>query len=264
MKRIETAGRGRRTALLGLVALGVLLLARPAHAIDVRLEAAPVISFPMSSFIDGLVINVPADVGFVSQITDGQYQFDEAWVLDLSQKTGYGAAISLLLDDWEIRYEFFAMDFDELTVTHVAFADVSPDLALELNQTGSLGISEFFDSIFFHSASVGYRFTPYDWVVHPYFPFALGFAAAQVRNGSDTYFGFNIQLGAGVQWDVLDALRVGVGLRYVLGLYKLPQTSFSSVQAEGIRSAVRDQSLTEAVMEVFQTLDLSIHASYLF
>ena len=240
-----------------LAALTLMAAPAPARALDVRLEVAPLVHFSLSPLLDGLPLEVPN-----GPLTGAR----EIFLVDLSHKPGFGASFALLLGNWEIRYEFAAVEYDKLTVEHVQFPDYTGVLSLDASELSgrSADISGELDPIFFHYAGFGYRFTPWDWVVHPYFPISLGFAAAQIRNGGETLLGFTVQLGAGVEWDPLEQLRVGLSLRYNFSAFKLPDTTFSSIKSVGIQAAATNSSLTEAVMETLSTLSLNLHISYKF
>lgn len=252
-------------AFLGLMlALAVAATASPAAALEVRLEVAPQVTIPLNPILDGLPLEFAQ--GPVLGI-------QEELLLDLSQGTGGGASISLLLSDFEIRYEFTLLPWDTLTITHVKFPGLSQLVegaeqialpAADLLPATSASISGDLDAILIHTVGVGYRFTPWNWVVHPYFPVGLGFTAAQLRNGGDTLLGFNIQLGAGVQWDITKAWRLGIALRYNFAAYKNPDTTFSNIANTGIQSAVTNRSSFEAVMETLQSISFTAHISYRF
>lgn len=241
------------TVLLALALLG--LSAAPAWSLDLRVEVSPMVSFPIARLLDGLPIEatVMDDYGTTT---------DAVFLTDLSQGVGGGVGISVLLNDWEIRYELAALPYSRLHVTHVKLPDYTGDFYLPYGE--SVDASGELDELLFHNIVLGYRFTPFDWVVHPYFPFGLGFSAAQTRLDDETLFGFNIQIGVGVQWDVTEAFRVGTALRYTFSAYKNPDTSLSSLQSVGMQSAATNTSLFEAVMETMQTLSWNLHASYQF
>ena len=246
----------KRTGLSLVVASLVVLLLTPtpARAVDVRLEVGPLVVFPLFPLLDGLPL----------EVQDGLLTGErETYLMDFSQKPGFGVSFALLLNSWEFRYEFAAVD--QARITHVQFPDYTGVLSLDILEfTKGVGIADEYDTMFFHYVGFGYRFTPWDWVVHPYFPFGLGFAAVQVRNGADPLLGFSIEIGAGVNWDALPYLRVGLCLRYHFSAYKLPNTAFDSIQSLGIQAAATNTSLTEAVMETLSSLSLSLHVSYKF
>lgn len=256
-----------RSAAALTLTLGVLVAARPAAALDVRVEVAPLVHVPLGEILDGVPALVqPPDTLYVNA--------NETWLLDYTHGVGGGVSLSLLLNSWEIRYEFAALPFKSLVLTHAGLAPAGtttpiflPSESLEelsnrAPRRPSVGVSSL-DAVLLHNVGFGYRFTPFDWVVHPYFPLNLGFAAAQLRNGAETLIGFNLQLGVGVEWDPFEAFRVGLAMRYNFTAFKNPDSGFS-LGDQAIQTAQTNESSFEAVMEVLQSLTFSLHASYRF
>jgi len=273
--------RLRTLSLCGaaLAVIAVTVAPAPARALDVRVEVAPIISVPFNSVLDG----IPLDEGTVDIVEVGGalgFQVNEAVLqqlglprqqqvlalADVTQKVGFGVRLALLLDDWEIRYEFTAYGFDELVYTHVNFPDLTQvGQALFFPIEGALNLdASSLESMFLHNVGVGYRFTPFDWFIRPYVPLSLGFSAVQLRNGLGNMYGFNIQAGLGVVWDVWSSLRLSLDVRYGISVFMNQDTSLGGIRQGAIASAGTNESSFEAVVETLSTLNFGLQLSWGF
>jgi hypothetical protein len=271
--------RARTLFLCGLALATSIAVAPPARALDVRVEVAPIFSLPFNAVLDGIplpegtidVVRVADALGF--QVNEGVLnQFgipreqDVTSLVDLTQKVGFGVRLALLLNDWEIRYEFVAYGYDELVYTHVNFPDLTQvGQAVFFPVEGALTLdATSLDSMFLHNLGVGYRFTPFDWIVRPYVPLSLGFAAVQLRNDLGALYGFNIQVGLGVVWDAWKSLRLSLDMRYGISVFMNQDTSLGGIQQRGIASAGTNASTFEAVVETLSTLNFGLQVSWGF
>lgn len=238
-----------------LCAIALLLASAPAHAVNVRLELAPMLSIPLGPLLDGIpvVINPPQAAGGANV---------SGILVDVENSVGGGMALSLMLNDFEIRYEFASIDYSELVGTHYEDANL-PGFLLEIGGAARVDVSDSLDSVFLHNVVFGYRFTPFDWKLRPYVPFGVGFAVAQLRNDMDTIFGFTIQGGIGLEY-ILGKFRLGAELRYSFHAYKNPDTSINAIQGQGNLAVQTNSDLFETVMETLSMLNINIHASYSF
>ena len=255
--------------LLAVVCFGSLLVPARADALDVRLEIAPSAAIPLSALMDGVPIQESLDpnLGFGSSVI---------YRLDFEQQVGFGVSLALLLNDWEIRYDFARYAYKRVKITHLRFPDTTnvmywplADFNEFLIQAGgtplpsSVSLTDW-DALYYHCIGFGYRFTPFDWVVHPYVPLDIGFALIQPGNDFELMYGFYIQSGLGLNWDATDHLRVGLVARFTFGFFKNPDTSTKGISDLGIQAGVTNNSSFEAVLETFRTVNVAAHISYKF
>lgn len=240
--------------------LMALCLASPARAVDVRIEVGPFGLVPLGPILDGQASTISNfDLGSLG--LQGGTQ-DITALTDVTHSSGGGFSLSLLLNQWEIRYEFGVLPYDEVNLTHLGI--VAGDLSLYFKTEDLLGQSISGDSseldpAMFHSIGFGYRFEPFpEWTVSPYVPFGLGFAVAMPRNDVDPMFGFNIQLGVGAHALLGEHFDLGLAVRYGLSAFKNTDTSISALTQGASASVSTGSSAFDAAVEVLQAVSISV------
>ena len=263
----------KRFAVLAVLAL--CSLPAPARAVDVRIEISPMVSIPIGPFLDAVPVSAisvdSAQLGF------NLGQLDFSALNDYQNSVGGGVGLSILFNNWEIRYEFMALPFAKRKMTHIGFtsslgvAFYIPveefDDATVRTLTGTTkgeDVSKL-DPVFIHNIGFGWRFVPFDhWIVQPYLPFGLGFSLAQIQNGVDPLPGFYVQLGLGVQYSPVPSFRMALEARYMLGLYKAPDISASAIGKAASGTLTTNASAFDAVMEDVHVVNVVFALAYKF
>ena len=284
----KTGGARRvASALVGVAVTAMLLAApAPASAIEVALELSPGVAIPVGTFVDDFPL--PADdiscplVGFgfpgVTCPQNGQTNLNPipgAVRIDTENDPGFALGLSLLLSDWEIRYNFQMHNWGKLTID--AFN-------LRLSQDPSLLDNVFFEvrdlglqpiviedadeldlsPIFVHRIMLGYRFYVLDyWVIKPYIPVALGFVYMHGDTFDNTPGGA-FEMGLGAEYRFNDHIGVSLAFRYAANIMKNPAIAVSGLQGQAVQAGAGGSGLFETAIEVFQTVTLSANAIYRF
>lgn len=241
-------------------------LSAASHGVDFRVEVGPAITVPIGPFLDSQATVLTefdtAELGLQGGIQDLTV------LTDITQGTGGGLSLALLLGAWEIRYEFAALPYESVELTHLGIVagGVSLYFATEdlLGQSVTAEVDDL-DPAFFHSIGFGYRFEPFpEWVVSPYVPIGLGVAIAQPRNEAETLFGGNLQLGIGAHGRIGSTFDLGVAVRYNISVLKNPDTSLTALQAGATASVSTGSSAFDAAVEILQTVTISVTGAFWF
>lgn len=236
------------------------------QGVDIRLEVGPAVTLPIGPFLDSQATVL--DSFDTSELgLQGGVQ-DVTVLTDITQGTGGGLSLALLLGSWEIRYEFVALPYESVELTHLGFVagGVSLYFATEdlLGQSVTADVDDL-DPAFFHSLGFGYRFEPFpEWAVSPYVPLGLGVAIAQPRNEAETLYGANLQLGIGAHGRIGSTFDLGVAVRYGVSILKNPDTSLTALQEGATASVSTGSSAFDAAVEILQTVSISVTGAFWF
>lgn len=246
---------------LALAALA--FAATTAHAFEVRLEVSPLVAIPIGPFLDAQA--TPMSQLDLESVGIAVPEAEATVLSDISNGVGGGVSISLLLDNWEIRYELRALPYDHTELTHVGITlgDLSIYLPADeiVGQEITADLSNL-DSALFHTLGFGYRFEPFpEWAVSPYVPLLFGVGLAMPRNGADPVIGFDVQLGLGAHWRPVPVFDIGLAVRYELSVYKNPDTSLGALSKGASASVTTNSSAFDAALEILQAVSIGLTAS---
>lgn len=213
-----------------------ILAAAPTGAlakVDYRLEVALGAVVPGGAVFHGVVGEYDFNQRTPAEDTRGNVLYDYHF------NPGFTAALSLLVNDFELRYQFATLGWSQLEPTHVSFeryrgtAVVYPGelparaifLPYQKLPTPSLVVDSPNSPAFrLHSLTLGWRFNLVRGPYQPYIPVAIGLAIGEGGGLGQTLLGSSFQLGFGYEFHLNDRISLGFEVRYNWMLLQNPSS----------------------------------------
>lgn len=232
---------------------------------EVRLAVSPGVSIPTSRFLDGFAVPV-GDTACSVPIEGTNMQLN-SYRASVENDTGFSLGLAAIIDGWELGYSFSRYTWGRLTVDGASICipggtSETNDIFLGFDEETVLDDFDDADigALYVHRVVMGYRFYAMDGEFRPYIPLALG-PTIMHQEGELVYGGF-FQIGLGAEWEFTPGLRASVDVRYVADIMQNPALANTSLRNTAAQNLSGNKSVFENVVEVFQSVLISVSFDY--